>query len=201
MSPINPHRLHRLSGILIALFVGLHLVNHLASLFGPGAHIELMEQLRMVYRHVLAESLLLTAVVIQIISGTRLFLAKRRTAAGFYEQLQIRSGLYLAFFFLIHVGAVMTGRYVLQLDTNFYFGAAGLNVFPFNLFFLPYYGLAILSFFGHLAALHYRIRKRATQAKLILGLGAVIAVAVLYGMTGGFSGVDIPEAYRVLVGG
>ena len=67
----------------------------------------------------------------------------------------------------------------------------------------PNYGLAILSIFGHLAALFYRKRKRkrAAQAKLILGLGAAIAVAVLYGMTGGFSGLDIPEAYRVLVGG
>ena len=35
---MNLHRLHRLSGILIALFVGLHLVDHLASLFGPGAY-------------------------------------------------------------------------------------------------------------------------------------------------------------------
>jgi hypothetical protein len=40
----------------------------------------------------------------------------------------------MALFLIIHVSAVLTGRFILHLDTNFYFGVAGINNFPFSLF-------------------------------------------------------------------
>jgi hypothetical protein len=109
-----------------------------------------------VYRNVFIETLLLAAVLVQIITGLWLFNKGRKWASTFFEKLQIWSGLYLAIFFLIHLSAVLGGRWVLHLDTNFYFGVSGLNTFPFNLFFIPYYGLAVMSFFGHIAAIHQR---------------------------------------------
>lgn len=51
---------------------------------------------------------------------------------------------------VIHISAVFMGRYLFNLDTDFYFGVAGLNLFPLNLFFIPYYGLAIFSSFCHI---------------------------------------------------
>ena len=147
-------RIHFISGLIITLFVGLHLFNHLMSVFSADKHIETMETLRVFYRNPIIETLLLATVLLQIISGIKLFQSKRKNVNGFFDQLQIWTGLYLAIFFLFHVGAVLGGRYLLELDTNFYFGAAGLNTFPFNIFFIPYYGLAILSFFGHIAAVH-----------------------------------------------
>lgn len=200
-------RVHFASGLFIAAFVTLHLLNHLVSLAGAEAHIAFMEELRKVYRHRTVESLLQAAVAIQVISGIRLFFHKRKTAAGFWEKLQIWSGLYLAFFFMIHITAVLAGRSVLKLDTNFYFGVAGLNSFPVNLFFIPYYALAILSFFAHVAAIHHSKMqvpvlglKPGTQSKLILGTGAVLTLLIFCGLTNYFRGVEIPEAYRVLTG-
>ncbi len=195
-------RLHYFSGLTTALFVGLHLFNHLVSLWGPEAHINLMETLRLVYRNPIVETILLMAVVLQIVTGLRLFFSKRKTVSTFYEKLQIRSGLYLAFFLVMHVAAVLTGRYILNLDTNFYFGVAGLNTFPLYLFFVPYYGLAVLAFFAHLAAIHYQKMKReifgisvAQQARFILALGALVSLIILYGSTNGFIGFEIPAAY------
>ena len=200
-------RLHYFSGITLSIFIAIHLVNHLMSLMGELAYITFMDQMRLIYRNRLVELVIFSAVLIQIITGVKLFLQKRKTVRGFFAKLQIWSGLYLAIFFLIHVGAVLMGRFVLNLDTNFYFGVAGLNTFPFYLFFAPYYGLAITAFFGHIAAIHSIKMKReilglsvVLQSKIIVALGIILSITILFGLTNGFSGVAIPEAYDVLIG-
>lgn len=199
--------IHYFSGLSITVFIGLHLFNHFISIFGVEAHIEWMDFFRKFYRHPILETLLLLAVTIQIVSGIKLFFGKRKTDNGFYEKLQIWTGLYLAFFLVIHLSAVMAGRWILMLDTNFYFGVAGLNTFPFNLFFIPYYALAILSFFGHVAAIHAQKMKKAIfgigveqQAKVILVIGFIVTLILFYGLTNGFNGLEIPPEYEVLIG-
>ncbi len=200
-------RIHYLSGLAITIFIGLHLLNHFVSVFGVENHIDVMNTLRLIYRNPIVETILLIAVVVQIISGIKLFFAKRKSTNNFYERLQIWTGLYLAFFLVIHVGAVLTGRIVLNLDTNFYFGVAGLNTFPFNIFFIPYYGFAILSFFGHVSAIHFHKMKKEIlgmtveqQSKFILIIGVVTTLIIFYGLTNGFTGVEIPVDYNILIG-
>lgn len=200
-------KLHYLSGITITIFVAIHLFNHGMSIFGAEKHIEMMNTLRLFYRNMLVETILLIAVLIQIISGLKLFKVNRRGASSFFDKLHVWTGLYLAFFFIIHVSAVLAGRLLLNLDTNFYFGAAGLNTFPFNLFFIPYYALAILSFFGHIAALHSKKMKQSVwglsprkQAMAILVFGIILTLGILYGLTNHFNGVSLPKEYEVLVG-
>lgn len=200
-------RLHYFSGIYITLFIILHLINHLSSIFGIEYHLEVMDHLRKFYRNPIAEILLLTAIGFQIFSGIKLFFIKRKIVKTFFEKLQIWSGLYLAFFFIIHLGAVLAGRYILELDTNFYFGAAGLNTFPFNLFFIPYYSLAIFSFFGHIAGIHANKMKNSIlgitvkqQSTIILINGIIMTIFVVYGMTNGFCGIVLPQEYKVLIG-
>lgn len=200
-------RLHYFAGLLIAVFVFLHLLNHLTALGGPEQHIATMHTLRHVYRNPVVETVLLGAVLGQIVSGLWLFWMSRHTVVTFYDQIHRWTGLYLALFFLIHLGAVLTGRYVMHLDTNFYFGVAGLNTFPFSLFFIPYYGLAILSFFGHVASIHSKKMQRHVaglsptgQANLLLILGWALTVVIFYGLTNRFRGVMIPAEYGVMVG-
>lgn len=200
-------RIHFFSGIIITLFVGLHLFNHLTAIAGAERHIQVMEQLRPVYRNIFAETILLAAVLLQIVSGIGLFRSKRKRSLAAFEKLQVWTGLYLALFLVIHVGAVMAGRFVLHLDTNFYFGVAGLNTFPLNLIFIPYYGLAVFSFFGHIAAIHRLKMKRSilgvhppTQAVILLLTGLTVTGLIFYGLTNRFTGVEIPPAYHILIG-
>lgn len=200
-------RIHFISGLLISIFVGMHLLNHLSSILGVEKHIEMMNKLRFIYRNVIVESILMLAVLVQIVSGLKLFSSARKTASSLFDKLHIWTGLYLAAFFIIHVSAIFVGRLILQLDTNFYFGVAGLNSFPANLFFIPYYALAILSFFGHIAAIHHKKINTdifglspQQQAKVILFAGLVITICILYGLTNQFKGVTIPTAYDILVG-
>jgi hypothetical protein len=199
--------LHYLSGLIITVFVGLHLFNHLTSIYGAERHIELMNALRIFYRNNVVETILLSAVFIQIVSGLKLFKEGRKSAVARFEKLHLWTGLYLAIFFLIHITAVLGGRFFLHLDTNFYFGVAGLNSFTFNLFFIPYYGLAIISFFGHLASIHskkmrYRVLSLTPdrQSLIILTFGLVLTFLIFFGLTNHFNGVAIPEVYEVLIG-
>lgn len=200
-------KLHYFSGILITVFTGLHLFNHAWSILGAEAHISLMHTLRVVYRNVFVETVLLVAVLVQVVTGLKLYKQLRKSAAGFLDKLQVWSGLYLAVFFLFHVGAVMGGRFVLGLDTNYYFGVAGLVTFPFNLFFVPYYLLAVMAFFGHIAAVHGKKMERNVfgfsprgQSVVILGVGILFAFYLLFALSNGFQGIGIPEAYGLMIG-
>ena len=204
---MNTNKIHKVSGIIISIFVFIHLFNHVSSIFGSHIHIEIMHQLRIFYRNFFAETILLLAVLVQVNSGIKLFKCKIKNANSFFEKLQIWSGLYLALFFIIHLSAVFVGRVFLKLDTNFYFGVAGLNSFPTNLFFIPYYALAIISFFGHIAAIHNKKMKINifsleinTQSKIILIFGILLTIIIFYGLTNHFEGVVIPKRYQVLIG-
>lgn len=200
-------RIHYISGITITIFITLHLSNHLSSLLGVERHIEFMDTLRIFYRNAIAETILLSAVFIQMFSGIKLFFRKKKVAASFYDKIQLWSGFYLAVFLLFHLAAVFIGRLILNLDTNIYFGVAGLNTYPFSLFFIPYYGLAIISFFGHIAAMHsFKMKKTLLgiqaihQAHFIFFIGIVTSLLVIYGLTNGFNGIAIPKEYHIMIG-
>ena len=200
-------KIHYVSGLTITIFIGLHLFNHICSIFGADKHIEIMNILRYFYRNIFVETILLIAVLVQIISGLKLFKTHRKTATSQFERLHIWTGIYLAVFFIIHLSAVLGGRLFLHLDTNFYFGVAGLNSFPLNLFFIPYYGFAIISFFGHIASIHNKKMKQVIfgltpngQSKAILILGFGSTLIIFYGLTNHFQGVTIPSEYNILIG-
>ncbi len=198
---------HFYSGLTLSIFITAHLSNHLLSFLGEAAHITFMDELRVIYRNFAVEFVLIASVIIQIFTGISLFFRKRKIAKGFFELLQIWSGLYLAIFLIFHVSAVFAGRYLLNLDTNLYFGVAGLNTFPYYLFFAPYYGLSIIALFGHIAAIHaLKMNKTMlgvtvqNQAIVVLIIGILLSVAVLYGLTNGFDGIEIPQAYHIMIG-
>lgn len=204
---MNKKKGHLISGLVISLFIGVHLFNHIYSIFGVDKHVELMTSLRLFYRNIFVETFLILAVFVQIISGLWLFFKYRKKVNTGFDKLQIWTGLYLAVFFVIHLIAIFAGRLILNLDTNFYFGVAGLNNFPTNLFFIPYYALAIISFFGHIAAIHSKKMKQNIlgltpneQAKIILTLGVCLTIVIFYGLSNRFHGVEIPTEYNVLIG-
>ena len=51
MLHLNLRRVHRASALLLVAFACAHIGNHLWALRGAAAHIELMDGLRLVYRH------------------------------------------------------------------------------------------------------------------------------------------------------
>jgi hypothetical protein len=204
---MNIRRIHYASGLILSVFIGMHLFNHIYAILGPERHIAMMDILRMLYRNIVSETVLLAACAAQIVTGILQVRRRNRVAPSRWERLQVWSGLYLAGFLVVHLTAILVGRFVLGLDTNFYFGAAGMNAFPTILFFVPYYVSAIMAVAGHIAAVHVRKATRnfvgltpQQQGLAILAVGAGVTIAVFYGMTGHFGGVEIPAEYGILIG-
>lgn len=192
-------RLHRSGACVIGAFLLGHLSNHLLALNGVAAHIRFMDALRHVYRHPLVEVVLLLCVLSQMASGL-VFLRRRwPRRQGGLDTLQLISGAYLAMFLLIHVSAVIGGRALLGLDTNFYYAAAGMHVRPYQWFFVPYYFFAIVSVFVHLAcafdwlARHHRGRRAGTS--ILLAGGVAVAMLVTAAFAGLFFPIAIPAEY------
>jgi len=182
--------IHYFSGLTIAAFVGVHLFNHLLVLHSEALHLRFMKAARKVYRHPVVEGVLLTAVVVQILSGIYLVTQKWPRAEGWFDWLHIASGLYLSLFLANHVRAVIVGRRKLHFDTNLYYGAGVMNMWPQKLIFIPYYALAVLSFFSHVASIH-RVKMEefvspaaaAQQAVGILILGCLVTFLIIFRMS------------------
>lgn len=200
-------KVHYYSGLFISVFIVLHFGNHLFALISPEKHMEVMEIVRLIYQNRLFEILLIGACITQIIAGIGLYRNKKQTIRDGYDRLHIYSGLYLAFFLTVHPTAIFVGRYYLGVDTNFWFGAMVVNLFPMVLFYVPYYFLGIFAFFTHVACIH---RQKVTSlgwqvdgdqhAKLIMLFGAIIGLLILAGFTGFFQGLPIPDEYLNLLG-
>lgn len=182
---------HYWSGLTLAVFISFHLFNQLASLVGEHAHIAVMQAFRSVYRHPAVEALLLAAVAFQVITGLLLIFTRRRSTRA--EKIQVYSGLYLSFFLLLHVGAVLYGR-TLGLDTNFYFAAAGLNIYPATFFFIPYYFFAVSAISLHVAAIHYIKTGSLRWSRAIAVTGLLAAALIITGFTNGFRWRHMPPA-------
>lgn len=140
---------HRSSGAVLGIFLLAHLAYVFAALAGFAGQRQMLDALRAVYRFPPAEALLLACALVQVVSGTRLVLrgwGKWRSRA---QRARSLSGAYLAFFLLVHIGAVMVARGMFGIDTDIDFATAGLQAMPDALFFVPYYLLAVASLAVH----------------------------------------------------
>ena len=182
--------IHYVSGLTIAAYVGVHVLNHLLILRSEALHIRFMQAARKIYRQPAVEAVLLIAVVVQVLSGIVLVAQKWPRADGWFDWLHIGSGVYLALFLTNHVRAVMMGRYKMHIDTNLYYGAGVMNMWPQKLFYIPYYAFAILAFFSHVASIH-RMKMREfvspdlaeQQAIGILAVGCLVTLLIIVKMS------------------
>lgn len=172
------------------------------ALAGIEAHIAAMRQLRAIYRFAPVEALLLAAALLQVITGFVLAYRNRHSRRGFWPRLQVWSGIVLALFLLQHVPAVMVGRYLQDLDTNFYFAATVLQGGLHKYYFFPYYFLGFTAVFVHLAvALRLRMHPGIWRALLVYTLiatGITAAILILLCFGGAFYEVRLPAGYAFL---
>lgn len=193
-------RLHGLVGLLIGSFLLAHLSNHLAALGGVDSHIAVMDALRLIYRHPLVEAALLAAVALQVGLGLTFLWRARGKVQGWVSRLQLASGAYLAFFLVVHISAVLTGR-GMGLDTNFYFAAAGYQKLSTSLFFVPYYFLAVLAIFTHLGCAAYWVTRDRNAAlatgllRLMVALGLIASLAISACLMGLVISFEVPQIY------
>lgn len=201
---MSSRKFHRLSACFLAMYIVLHLGNHLVAVAGVHAHLAFMQAIRPLYRNAVVEPLLLACVLFQCGSGIWMVLRGWKKRSGLVAWLQAGSGLYLALFLLVHVGAVLFGRAALRLDTNFYYAAAGFVLMPYVLFFAPYYFLAVCALFTHLGcAAYWQVEARSPMVRrLAIGVpaavGLVLAVLIDLALSGVLHPLAIPAKYLMI---
>ena len=197
------HKFHRFSALIIGFFVFFHLINHLFILGGVQLHLDIMASFRVIYRNLVAETILLVCVLFQISSGLYFVWKRRGQRTEILEKIQVLSGLYLAYFFINHVGAVLFGRLAAQLDTNIYYGIAGFYTAPFHLYFIPYYFLAVVALFVHIASAFNWLSRNSIANPLriklvyaIISVGVITSAILILAFNGAFHEIVIPQEYR-----
>ncbi len=199
---MNLRIIHKYSALVIVAFAFVHITNHLVSLINIQSHIAFMGIARKTYRQPIVEGLLLLCVAFQATSGLWLVIRGWKKRRGFVAWLQAISGGYLACFLAVHVGAVLYGRAVLRLDTNFYYAAAGLHVPPNQILFGPYYFLAVLALFAHLACAAYwslqgaSVRLRSLAIGIPILVGSVASLLIVLSLAGQLQPVNVPSKYK-----
>jgi len=198
--------IHRSLAGLILLFVIVHLCNHLVGLAGIDAHIHFMEQARKFYRNPFVEPVLLSALAVQVSLGLYFVYRSWGKRYGFFQRAQAISGCYIAFFLFAHISATLNAREALALDTNFYFATAGIHAANLAYFFVPYYFLAVVAIFVHVAsASHWALKSSGLSvanraATLIVMVGIVISLLITASLIGAFYEIAIPSEYGVMFG-
>jgi hypothetical protein len=193
--------MHRYIAGMILLFIALHFLNHLVGIFSLDGHLKFMEWIRPFYRNRLVEPVLLSALFAQLLLGLILAIRSRGKGWGLHGKLQVISGCYLIFFLVNHTSATVFSRSTMQLDTNFYFAAAGLHFGQMYLFFVPYYFFGVLALFTHVgcALQSILVRRGVAMANryftLTLTGGAIFAALVVMSLAGLFYPVEMPEEY------
>ncbi len=194
-------KIHRVLAVILGLFVLTHLGAHVAAIGGPEAHERALDVVRVVYRNRFVEPILILAALTQIIAGARLAVRRwREPGKGFWGWAQIASGAYLGAFLLMHFGAALAARHLGGIETNFYWPAGTLTVAPLPYFFAPYYFMAVVAIFTHLAAaLHFHFGERAwgrLAPKFMIGAGAGLGAFLLLNFSGAFFAFELPQDYR-----
>ena len=171
---------HLVSGIVVGVFLVLHLFNHTAMFWGTAEHRSVMDTLRPMYRDPFVESLLMAALGFQIVSGLTMVVRGWKGRRGALAWTQALSGIALALFLINHVASVWWGRLALALDTNYWFAAAGYHA-GLARFFIPYYFIGVGALFFYIAcALAWRPSGRVRRAASAITGGAGIVLGAAF---------------------
>jgi hypothetical protein len=181
---------------LVAVFLALHIANHLTFVAGAQTYEAVMKVFRQVYRTDVLQPLLMSLFLFQI--GTGLAFVWRLTAAPSdrFRTFQIASGVYLAFYVLGHMDSVFIfARTYLGIDTGWSWvtGApTGLLKDPWNIRLVPHYWLGVFFVLAHLAAGARRVIlahgvSKAFADRFMIGAtvaSGVLATVIMLGMCG-----------------
>jgi succinate dehydrogenase/fumarate reductase cytochrome b subunit len=141
------------AALIIAGFVSLHLVNHLAGFWSAETHIAVMNVLRKWYRSGLVEPLVVALMLFMVVTGGLLLRARLTRPAGWFETLQTATGTYLGVYIVGHMNSVFVyARLHEGIDTDFWFasaGQAGMLGDPWSVRLLPHYALGVWSVITH----------------------------------------------------
>lgn len=185
-------KIHRTSAFLLIVgFIGLHITNHAVALFSTEQHEELRLLFRSWYASAFVEPILLLLLLTMVFSGVPMALRYMKTVGDNYKTLQIGSGLYMAFFFMAHVNAILSARYRgVETDWIFATGEQGLITGLYIL--IPYYIWSVGMIWLHVSCgirmvlLSNRVKAEKANKifKILLSAGSLVTLLVTAAILG-----------------
>ena len=174
-----------------------HMPRASSALGGINTHLRALDAVQWIYRNPVGETLLVTAIITQIVTGLKRLKAKIKSK-NIWARAQVWSGLYLIMFLIIHTSAAIFTRNFGGLETDFYWAAGSMNIAPLKYMFWPYYFFGVLSIFVHFAcAVHFGWRGKFTALKIALPwAGGVMAATIILTFTGAFYEVPVTDAVQ-----
>jgi hypothetical protein len=155
--PVRLRVAHGISALcIIAIFLALHLANHLTFILGPATYREFMKAVRHVYRQEVLQPLLVVLLLFQVGSGVYLATRTRTRPIDRFRTFQIATGIFLAAYVLGHMNSVFVfARLYLGIDSDWGFATgapAGLIKDAWNIRLVPHYAFGVFFVLSHLAA-------------------------------------------------
>jgi hypothetical protein len=175
MTPVGHRRLALAHGVsasaILLLFIGPHIVNHLAGFWNGPVHIAIMNVVRRVYRDDIVQPVLL---------------ARMRMPSDFLGTVQTMSAVFVGVYLLAHMTAVFATRHA-GTDTNWIWltrpnGSMLVSLSPSNLRLIAHYWVGPIAIVAHVACglrmvLLQRDISPATTNRIALALITVGVVA------------------------
>ncbi len=189
---MNWELIHRWNALLVGAFIVTHLGVHLMAVASPEAHSMGLGTMQQFYLDPRYQTVLLLAMLIQIVSGYAELKLFPKTGWRVVRNL---SGAYLMLFMVLHVASVFYARYVEFVPTDFYWVAGSFAYEPIKYAAMAFYGLGVFSFFTHMIAV-WVLAWKGMPMKFLASLW-VFAVAttalILLAFAGLLYDIEIPD--------
>jgi succinate dehydrogenase/fumarate reductase cytochrome b subunit len=176
-STARPLAIHRLSALILGIFVLGHIVNQAISFFSVSSYAAMRSVMRLVSQQSVSYTVIVAAVAIQMVTGAAMGMKTVR-AGAVARNLQAVSGWYLAVFLLSHVFS----GFLFSPPPNMPRVAASLV--PLNLLAntraaaqLPFYLLGVAAFLFHVV-MYARLAALAYFAEISVRRFSYVAVTV-----------------------
>ncbi|MGH8229502.1 MAG: hypothetical protein ACREU3_16645 [Steroidobacteraceae bacterium] len=188
-------KVHRVAVVaLLGAFLVAHLANHLFALWSVSAQTTVMDALRLWYRAIWMEPLILALFVLAAFTGLLRLSRLTRAPADGWRVLQTASGGYIAIFLVSHIWATLGARYH-GIDTNWAFasgGKAGMLASGVAAMVLLYYTFALLAVAVHaglglrMVLLSRRVRAAAANrsARWVFACGSAMSALIVAALLG-----------------
>ncbi|MEM6999933.1 MAG: hypothetical protein AAF529_04045 [Pseudomonadota bacterium] len=187
------------SGVLIASFVSIHLLNTWLAAFGPAAYNGFQQAVRMAYQQPLLEALLLSAIVVHVVTAVLRWQDGQARPLSPRAKWHRYSGIFLLVVMAGHIAAVRGPSWALAIYPGFHGLAFSINFAPY--YFYPYYFLLAVGGFYHglngisvaSARLGKPLRLTPRVLRVSTGCAAIASAAALAGFAGVWT--DIGDVY------
>jgi succinate dehydrogenase/fumarate reductase cytochrome b subunit len=177
--------LHGVTALVVLVgFVIAHLINHDLAAWSVQLHIDAMNSLRVWYRSVWVEPVLLALLFVMICTGVPMVAHYSRGRADVFRVIQMATGVYVGVFLCSHVLATLATR-ARGLETDWFFAAGPTSLLDargLGARLIPHYFYGVLALIVHVACglrivlLKHGVTTRVTNS-MLYGL-AVIGVIV-----------------------